>query len=415
MHWQSTTSFHNTRYLYLFFILVLAIVNTADATMGYIAPIYIEAIAGNSTEMGLILASSSTAGIICDFLFAKLFPNKRSGFFLTILFSLVFFFPLSFLLFRSVPAAIFGMVMWGIYFEGMVFANFHAVHERVHPSDHGWAWGTAAILRNVAWVIGPLLATFLLVIDDTLPLRVAIGIYAFALVVAGLYVWVSSGKKHHEHQAQQIVNRSFGTELVIWKKYGKVIWPLLGLNVLFFVIESAFFSVGPLLGEHLRMQHPLGGAFVSMYSIPGLIVGFLVMRLSKPFGKKRLAYSAGVLGGLGLMAVGMADSVGMILACSFIAAIGLCLLQPALAAVFEDFVARSGGTGNDLIGLIAMSGSFSYIIGPICNGILNDQFGEQAVFGIWGAILVLYSIALFFIVKRKIKLPQAQVQGVIST
>jgi predicted MFS family arabinose efflux permease len=415
MYWQPNSSFQNTRYLYLLFILVLAIVNTADATMGYMAPIYIERIAGNSTEMGLILASSSIAGIICDFLFAKLFPNKRSGFFLTILFSLVFFFPLAFFLFRSIPAAIFGMVMWGIYFEGMVFANFHAIHERVHPADHGWAWGSAAILRNIAWVIGPLLATVLIAIDDSLPLRVAIGIYALGLVTAGLYVWLSSGKKRHEHQAHQVIARSFGTELAIWRKYGRAIWPLLGLNILFFVIESAFFSVGPLLGEQLKMHHPLGGSFVSMYSIPGLIVGFLVMKLSKPFGKKRLAYSAAILGGLGLMAVGIADSVGMILACSFIAAIGLCLLQPALAAVFEDFVARSGETGNDLIGLTAMSGSFAYIIGPILNGALNDQFGEQAVFGIWGAILVIYSIVLFFIVKRKIKLPQAQVATVIST
>ncbi|MEP7166739.1 MAG: MFS transporter [Candidatus Woesebacteria bacterium] len=415
MLWRSDNSFHNTRTLYLFFVVVIAIVDMADAAMGYISPIYLEKITGSSTEMGLILATSSTAGIICDFLFAKYFPQKKSGFFLTILFSLVFFFPLSLLVFHSIPAALFGMVMWGIYFEGMVFANFHAIHERVAAADHGWAWGTASILRNIAWIIGPLLATTLIAVEDILPLRVAIGIYAFGLVIAGLYVWVTSGKKHHEHHAEQVVSRSFGTELAVWKKYGRVIWPLLVLNILFYIIESAFFSVGPLFAEHLKAQNIWGGSFVSMYSIPGLVAGFLVMSLAKPFGKKRLAYSAGILAGLGLVAVSITSSVGMILMLTFIASIGLCLLQPALSAVFEDFIARSGATGNDLIGLTAMSGSFAYIIGPILNGVLNDQFGEQAVFGIWGAVLVIYSVALFFIVKRKVKLPQAEVVVVISS
>lgn len=413
MIWHVRSQLTRGKYLYLLFIVVLAIVNIADAAMGYLAPLYIEKIAGNSTTMGLILATSSSAGIFCDFLFAKLFPNKKSGFFLTILFSLVFFFPLSFLLFRSIAASIFGMVVWGIYFEGMVFANFHAIHERVPSSEHGWAWGTAGILRNVSWVIGPFLASLLFAIDGSLPLRVAIGIYAAALTTAGVYVFLSRGKPHHEHKAEQVISRSFGTELKIWKMYGRVIWPLLGLNILFYIIESAFFSVGPLLGEQLKDLHPLGGSLVSMYSIPGLIVGFLVMSLAKPFGKKKLAYIAGILAGLGLIAMSMVSSIGMILGLTLVASIGLCLIHPTLSAVFEDFVARSGEFGNDIIGLTAMSGSFAYIIGPILNGMLSDRYGAQQVFGIWGSILVVYCIALFFLVRRKVKLPQASINTLV--
>jgi hypothetical protein len=60
------------------------------------------------------------------FFFAKVLSEKNllSCF----CYSVVFFFPLSFLLSRS-PWGALGMV-WGVYFEALVFSNFHAIHEQ---------------------------------------------------------------------------------------------------------------------------------------------------------------------------------------------------------------------------------------------------------------------------------------------
>ncbi len=363
--------------------------------------------------MGLILSSSSLIGICCDFLFAKWFPHKSSLFFLKLLFGFAFFFPLSFLFFRTVPAALFGMAIWGVYFEAMVFSNYHAIHESVPHAAHSWAWGISGVLRNIAWAVGPLLASVTYEQQENLPLWVALGTLCFALLTAVVYGMLRAQHKPTDYTPTQVLSRSFSQELGIWKTYGTRIWPLLALAVLFYIIESAFYSVGPLLGEELKSLHPLGGAFVSMYAIPGVVVGFTVVYFSKPFGKKVLSYIGGILAGLGLIAVGIAPAGVGVLLFAFAAAVGLCLLHPALSAVFEDFVARSGSFSNDLVGLTAMAGSLAYVIGPIFNGMLADRFGNQAVFGILGAMLTLYSSLLLFLFRRKVRLPQQQVRELL--
>lgn len=393
--------------LYLLFSSALAVLSLADAIMSYSAPLLIEKLtSGNDTMMGVVLASSSMIGICMDFLFAKLFPQKNSWFFLRLIFIFAFYFPLPFLLFHSIPAAVIGMLAWGIYFEAMVFANFHAIHETVPVAEHSWAWGTASVIRTLAWVAGPILASALYGYDPVLPVRFAIGTYALSLVLFGILGWVGVYRKKTGHVEVQKAPHSFGTEFAIWKTYGKTLWPLIGFTMLFFLIESAFFSIGPLFAEHLKELHPLGGFFVSIYSIPGLFVGFMITRLSAPYGKKRLAYASAVLAGISFLLLGFGSGIWFILSMTFIASIGLCIWYPAISAVFEDYVARAKGFGNDLIGLTAMAGSFSYILGPILNGFLSDRIGHQKVFAFWGAVSLVYALFLFIHVKRKVKLPQ---------
>ncbi len=399
---------------YLLFSGALAVLCLADAMMSYSAPLLIEKLTnGNDTMMGIVLATSSMIGICMDFLFAKLFPQKNSWFFLRLLFLFAFYFPLPFLLFHSLTAAVIGMLAWGIYFEAMVFANFHAIHETVPASEHSWAWGTASIIRTVAWVTGPILASALYGYDVTLPVRFAIGAYAASLVLFGLLGYLGLYRKKVGHEPVEKAPHSFGSEFAIWKTYGKTLWPLIGFSMLFFLIESAFFSIGPLFAEHLKELHPLGGFFVSIYSIPGLFVGFLITRLSKPYGKKRLAYLSALLAGLSFLLLGFGNGIWFILSMTFIASIGLCIWYPAISAVFEDYVARAKEFGNDLIGLTAMTGSFAYIVGPILNGFLSDRIGHQKVFAFWGGVSLVYALFLFIHVKRKVKLPQHSVERLI--
>lgn len=398
----------STKQFYLLFALVLGFVAIADSIMGYMSPIYMTQIAGSTTGMGWILATSSMVGLTMDFLFAKLFPHKRSKFFIKLLFVCVFLFPLSFLLFHTVWAAVFAMAVWGIYFEAMVFANFKAIHESVAMSEHGWAWAIAGLLRNIAWSIGPFIASSLYTQNAKLPLVAAIVANAIGLFVAIFYLLL----KKTTHISREPVEKelhTFAQQVAVWKVYSKTLWPLLLFNVFFYIIESAFFSVGPLLGEQLKTTGQAGSLFVSMYSIPGIIVSFFIVSLSKPWGKKRLSYIGGILAGLGLFALGFSELGVQVLLFGFIAAIGLGLQHPALLAVFEDYVVRSKQFGTDIVGLTAMSGSFAYIVGPILNGMMADRWGNQAVFGIWGTVMLLFSCCLFVIVKRKVHLPQAQV------
>lgn len=387
---------------------------SADGLMSYIVPVVVEEKVGSASLMGLILATSSMAGTLCDFLYAKVFDRKKSAFFGKFLFSLVFFFPLIFLVFTNVLSFVTAMVIWGVYFEAMIFSNFLFVHEHVPIARHAWAWGTLITMRNVGWVIGPFLAGRLHVMHPTFPFLGAIGFYSVALLLF-LFLRLADPKRitktthHHvKHKA-----RSFAKEIRVWFTYGHRIWHLLGLTLLLYLIDSAFFSIGPLFEEQLQKESKLGSFFISMYTIPGVFMGLLTGILAKPYGKKKAAFVGGMVGGVGLFLLSRVGEIQMVLFTAFIGAIGLAVLHPELEAVYEDFVARSKEAGSDIVGISALMGSIGYVIGPIVNGYLADRIGAQAVFGLWGILLTGYSIVLFFIVKRKIRLPQQAVHRIL--
>jgi MFS family permease len=319
------------------YAVVLFFISLADAIMAYTAPVLIQRTVGNATTMGFVFATSSFAGMIMDFSFARLFGDKRSGFFLKILCSLVLLFPLSILAFTVVPSFVFAMVVWGVYFEAMVFANFHSIHEHLSVSDHAWGWGILAVFRNLALVIGPFVASSLFEVSSLYPVITSIVFY-----VAGIILFLISGllktKAYHHAQEQEMRRRTTSQEFHIWAVFEHRLWPLVTLLVLFYFVDSAFMTAGPLLAEKLKNLTPLGFVFVSLYSVPDLVLGFFAAKFAKPFGKKRMAFGAGVVAGVGLMLIGWFDSVFMTFVGNIITAISLLYLRPYLYSFFITVV-----------------------------------------------------------------------------
>ncbi len=385
-----------------------------DATMSFAAPVLMQHQLG-ATTMGLILASSSVIGTITDFTFARLFGEKKPRFFLRIMLSIALLFPISFLFFHSIPTFLFGMFVWGIYFEALVFSTYHTIHETVQPKDHIWAWGILSTMRNVAWVIGPLIATYLDNVDPRYPYFFAI--FGFTTAIF-LFIFhrskktklpvktVSARKKYKGH--------GFFQEFKIWMICAKAFWPLMFMQFMYEIIDSTFFSIGPTYAEQLQTQSHLGGLFLTMYTLPSLILGVLTGVFAQPFGKKRAAFISGIVAGIGLIAMSRVHSIELILVTTFFASMGMAVIYPEVAAVFEDFVSRGKRIGNDIIGLTAIMASISYVIGPVLNGYLYDHIGAQAVFGLWGTIILVFSIFALFIVKRKIHVPQTEVTHLLN-
>ncbi len=362
--------------------------------------------------MGVVLAFSSAIGIICDFTFPRLFTNKDSRFFNALLFGSVFFFPIAFLLFPTTVGFLLGMAVWGIYFESMLFSKYHLIQERVHHEEHAWAWGILSVVQNLGLVIGPLLASMLFDQDEKFPY---IGAICAFLVGTYWYIgvrWSEKRKKIIHRHFTVIPTRSFLKELKIWTIFEKALWPLSLLTIVFFLIDSAFYSIGPLFAEELQSFHPFGGAFVSIYSLPGLLTGMFMGKLSKPFGKKRLAFICGILSGIGLISMSMTTQMWSILGLTFFASIGLGILYTAISATMQDYLGRSTHYTNDLIGLTSICGSIGYVLGPLLNGVLAEVFGTHSVFRVWGIVLTFLSLFLLLTVKRKIRLPQQELSQI---
>jgi MFS family permease len=378
-----------------------------DTIMSYLSPVIMEQHLGSATAMGLLFSTSSMAGMVADFLFPKFFVGKTSRFFFRILFLVVFLFPLSFILSPNVLGFALGMIVWGIYYEAFSFARFHAVKETVLRKEYSWAWGNLSLIQNLARVIGPLLAGVLIDQGEVSALLAAIIAFVIALYLYVMYVYL--GKKQQRtalNVPADSTRRSWTTELHIWKSYSRVLWPLFLYLFIFFLIESAFFTIGPILSEQLQFSGPFDGLLLSVYSLPGLFAGLLLPRLSKPYGKKRLSFLAGLIGASSLLFFAVVSSLWLILLIVFIAAIGLNIMYPALQATMEDYIKRSEHTENDLIGMTSMFISAGYVLGPILSGFLADLWSAQMVFALWGGVMAIYSLFLLCTVKRKIRLPQ---------
>lgn len=399
------------------FVSMMFFIFCADAVMSYLAPVVIENVVGGTVMMGLILGSSSIMGMTTDFAFAKLFTQKKAFFFQRVFFLIVFLFPLSFLFSLHPLSLILAMLWWGISYEAMIFSTYHAIHETVNRVHHAWAWGVVSTLHAVALSIGPYIASRMIEGSVTLPIFISIIFNSIAVSLFFIYSYLEKKRKKSFFDPEPptiIQHRTFLEMMEIWKTLDTVLWPLLLFLLLYYFFESAVYSVGPLISETLKLRNELGSLFVSIYGLPGIFIGVFLGKLSRPFGKKKLAFIAGVLGGFSAILLGLSTSVGLILIFMFFASLGFAVVHPMLTAVFEDLLARNDNVANDLISLTSMVGSFSYVVGPVVNGFLAETFGQSRVFLFWGVSVFFVSIWLLLTFPRKIRLPQKELLELVE-
>jgi MFS family permease len=266
----------------------------------------------------------------------------------------------------------------------------------------------------VGYVVGPLMAGLIGSVDARRPLWVAIMLYGISAVIFIGQQLVWRGRRAHPVVEKHIYHEhTFKQEWRLWRSYGQVLWPLLALTFMIVLLDATFFSIGPVFGESLAQLHGWGGLFITMYTVPSVLMGMFTGVLARPFGKKRVAFIAGIMAGLGMIAMSQFQSVPLILLTTFIGSCGLSVMFPELSAAYQDYVTRSPHSGNDLIGLTAIAGSSAYILGPLLSGWLSDHIGAANVFGLWGIILVVMSLAALVLVPRKIRLPQYELSRVL--
>jgi MFS family permease len=178
--------------------------------------------------------------------------------------------------------------------------------------------------------------------------------------------------------------------------------------VVIFLVDASFWSVGAILSEELRKAHVWGGMVLTVYMLPSLVVGLGVERMARPLGKKRIAFIAGMVYGLLLMMVGIMPSVPLLLLLILVAATFGAVAVPEILAVFEDFMARLGEFGGEVISLERSAENLAFIVGPALAGAIALVVGFQETFTVMGGVLFLVASLAFLVVPRKIRLPQQE-------
>lgn len=397
----------------LFFSVIIFFAYLGDGILTYVSPLFIETFFGSAWKMGLMLGFSSVVAVVCDISFPHFLRTKKYLFFLwsTTVFALLC--PVLYLLFPfSFFLVCLEMILWGIYFELLVFANYHFVHAFIVRTHYALAWGILDTVINLSIVISPLIASALLHIDPNYTLYSMV--IFFSLSLLGILLFNTLFPEHHKATAtyQESHFQDPKQEIRVWWTLLKTLWPLFLFVVALYALHSVVLYIGALLSEQLLSFSFWGHWVIVSQLAPGLFVIYFLPKLSSIIGKKRVAFLSGGLGGVLLFFAGQTSYPGLMILLFFLSAIFITLAFPAVYATIQDYMERLGLHRNHIIGLQNASTSIGFLIGQVFGGLTASVVGNQRTFSVFGFLLLLTSIIALLVIPRKVRLPQTTLKGI---
>ncbi|MFC1622215.1 MFS transporter [Patescibacteria group bacterium] len=401
------------RLVWIFALLIL-FVTISDSIMAYVSPVYINKVFDNTLIVGLILSVSSTAGILIDLIVARNLSKKNYRFYISIMVIFALLFPILFLFGpHTLPVFLLGMVIWSIYYEFRDFSKFNFVHRFLPIPEHTRAWAKLIMSQALAYVIGPTIVFFLLKISDRFPLFAAI--LSSVIAIFMYLVLKNLAMKVKRELPIKNVRKSTKIEFEILKTLFGRIWQIFVFGFVLVLVDVSFWTMGILLSEELKKVSYLGGLLIIIYAVPGIYSGLIADKIYFRLGKKRTMFISGLLSGIILFITASTNNIYILLLSVLFAATTYSISWVLLNALFEDFVARLGSTGNDMVTIHQLAVNSAYILGPIFFGGLATLMPLQNTFGVIGVIVAATSVTALLTVPRKIKMPQKELREDLAT
>lgn len=391
----------------LFFAVSVFFIFLGDAVLSFWAPNLMEEKLGSASLMGLVMAFSSFVGLMVDLVLPSVLSNLsiRKFLFLAILTSIVF--ALLLILGVSLPLIfifLLSMAVWGLYYEFVIFAGQLFVAKNIPFKLHSGAWAIIGIFKNLAYLLGPIIAGILIKQSEIL-----IGFAAILITCFGFLSLLVAKKGNSEILEVDFKKINLWAEIKKWKTLFKRIWPVIIISLVLGLIDSIFWTTGATYTESLSKTSAVGGLFLSLYQVPSLFIGLLVAKLGVYSGKKKLAETFLLLAGIFLSFFAFDGGIYFILLLVFVSSLFLAFTYPMIDGVYSDIVDRMGKEKKHLIGFSSASISFAYIIGPIISGVLADKLGERHSFFAIGLFVIFMATVLLLTTPKKLKLPQEEI------
>ncbi len=392
----------------LVFSLILFFLRLSDSIISYWAPNQIQDSLGNPVMMGAIISFQSVVGLFADLIFPKIFKTVRTRrlIFWAILMSALTSFTLSAGAVKPLVAIfIVTMTLWGIYYELMTFANYQFMGSVIPGHMRAAAWGFMGIFINLAYFLGPFIASQLL----SHGLLITQGTIIIFLVAS--LILLTLNKSMHDTPA--VVDFSKANplqELKHWATLTRAVWPALTISLLLGFVDATFFTVGAVWTQKLTLINPWGVWFLPLYLLPSICIGIPLSRWNISNGKKKLAEKFLGLSGIFFMGMIFSSSVSWQLVVVCLASSALAVCYPLLEGVYTDIINRMGCEKKDMIGLTGSVINLSYIVWPIMAGLISSKVGERLSFFWLGIVVVVSSAILLMITPKKLKLPQAEIE-----
>ncbi|MBI5151256.1 MAG: hypothetical protein HZA34_01650 [Candidatus Pacebacteria bacterium] len=399
----------------VFFSVPMFFAFLADGSSSYIFPIVTENVLGSNFALGLVMASSSVAGILCDVLFPSLLQKVSWQMQVILGIVLSAFFPLLIALGLHFHQGIFFLIasiVWGVYYELLSFAeqNFTIVEEE--KKSFAKVWGVLFAVMQGTGIVGPILGSIFLDLSLFQMTSMVLGFSILAFLFSlPLLIGI---KNAHVPQRESGIRRSmkFITELRYWKIFVPHIMPAIIMGIWLESIEATFWTLGGLFGQSV-MGEGFDWLPTVLYSAPLLLGSLLLTKLPIVEHKKRISQIGLLCAGIALLPLAWTTHslllTGILI---FVSALALSFSGPLNEAVYSDLLLRSDNYKQDLLGLEKANSSLAYIFMPILIGIISDVVGYSNVFSLLGGVTVILSCILLVITPKKLKIPHNELAEV---
>ena len=407
LHISQYRSKHKLLYLLCCMIVFWAVF---DGIISYITPLLIVERGISKTNMGLIIGLSSLAGAIFDFVMCWIFKNATHRRILIIMFVTCLLYPL--LLWKADTMGLFllAMTIWGFYYDLHNISNFEFVGNHMPKAEHSSSFGLIHVAGALGYLVAPVLAG--LVVGYAIDWKPFVMAWLFLIISLCFFAIFSASQKRKEPNenldiGERVKPINLLLEFSLWHRIGRVIAPILILTCLINVIDSFFWTVGPLLAESFAKYHEFAGFFMVAFTLPPLLVGWGVGSVTAKYGKKKTAFAGFIIGSLILSLMFLFNEPLILAAVVFLSSSCIAFSWPAINGVYADFIGETNSLSREVESMADFFGNIGYIIGPIMAGFLADRLGNQAAFSVLGIITALVAVILFKMTPKKIKIDQA--------
>lgn len=378
-----------------------------DGITTYVTPLIVTQTGLSKTWMGVIVGSSSMFGAVFDFAMCKLFKRSYWRQVFLIMFALCLAYV--WVLFKAGTVWFFllAMALWGVYFDLKNFGSFDFVVRFTKKDEHSSSFGVLGVFSSLGYLLAPLIAGFL--ISDIVDFK----IFLIAAIFLGIsFLFFLSLIFKEKTMPQEISGKTyqykgFFQELKLWSKLDKILLPVLIMTMVLNTIDAFFWTIGPLIAESFTSLHQFAGLFMTAYSLPSLLVGWWVGKVTRRLGKKQTAYLALFVGSLCFTLIALIKNPLLLIFDVFLASFLLSFAFPAIRAAFADYIKETEQYEKEIEGLEDFYTNIGYVIGPIIAGSLADLVGNAQTFTILGLFGVVMAIILFKISPKKINVLQS--------
>jgi MFS family permease len=224
-----------------------------------------------------------------------------------------------------------------------------------------------------------------------------------------IVLFLTSKKERNEIIKEEIHKPlKFLKEIHLWGKVGKIIFPMLIFTMLLFMIDSFFWTIGPLIAESETVIKPFGGILLTIYTIPSLFISWFIVPITKKYGKKKSGMVALLLSCLMLVLFAFGSNPFVLVLLIFTSSCLLSFSWPAMRGTYADYISESPQLEKEIAALEDFAGNIGYVIGPILAGIMADVLGNTSSFAFLGIFAGAVTVIMLFITPKSIEVKVAQ-------